>query len=361
MMPSEAERQAGIAALDTIHGRSGWALFDGRLGTASKVAGLAETLGLECELHAVAPRRLWAMLAPWGPVDPHDWLGGGSGRFSPPWPEFVLAAGRRTIPYVRAMRRASEGATFTVLLQNPRTAFDVADLIWCPAHDGVVGTNVITTLTTPHRMRPSDLARLRSQTARQIEALPSPRVAVCLGGPNGVYRYDSQSLARLTACLGELGRQGASFMITPSQRTTGALFAAAVAGTRSARRRVWTRSGSNPYWSFLAHADAVIVTADSVNMTSEACVTGRPVMVFEPNGGSQKFARFHSALRDYGATRPLTESSNIGERWSYVPLDAAPEIAGEIARRFIAVRDPVLAERWRRRGRGAQGTLPAAE
>ncbi|MEW5962438.1 MAG: mitochondrial fission ELM1 family protein [Pseudomonadota bacterium] len=361
MLPSDAERQDTSSVLETVHGRSAWALFDGRLGTASKVTGLAQALGLASEVHAVAPRRLWALLAPWGPADPLDRIGGSSGRFSPPWPDLVLAAGRRTIAYLRAMRRASEGATFTVLLQNPRTPFDVADLVWCPLHDGVTGANVITTLTTPHRMRPADLARLRAETVREVEALPSPRVAVCLGGPNGAYRYDSHSLDRLAGCLGALARQGASFMITPSQRTSGALFAAAVAGSRSSRRLVWTRSGPNPYWSFLAHADAVIVTADSVNMTSEACVTGRPVLVFEPNGGSGKFERFHSALRHYGATRPLTQSSDITETWSYAPLDAAPEIALEIARRFLAIRDPNLAAQWRRRALEADGhgTRPA--
>lgn len=362
MSPAEAEALTGISALAAVRGRAAWALCDGRLGTASKVVGLGQALGLESELHAVAPRRLWGMLAPWGPVDPRERIGGGDGRFSPPWPELALAAGRRTIPYLRALRRASEGAVFTVLLQNPRTALDVADLVWCPAHDGVGGPNVVTTLTTPHRMRPDDLARLRVRSADALGDLPSPRVAVCLGGPNGAYRYDAASLNRLAACLGALARQGASFMITPSQRTTGALFAAAAAGTRSARRQVWTRTGPNPYWSFLARADAVIVTADSVNMVSEACVTGRPVLVFEPNGGSAKFERFHGALREYGATRRLTERSDLGETWSYAPLDAAPVIAGEIARRFMAVRDPRVAERWRRTAADAQrrGAHPAA-
>ena len=48
--------------------------------------------------------------------------------------------------------------------------------------------------------------------------------------------------------------------------------------------------------------------ADSVNMTGEACATGRPVYVFEPGPGSPKFARFHAALRRHGATRSLPET-----------------------------------------------------
>ena len=69
-------------------------------------------------------------------------------------------------------------------------------------------------------------------------------------------------------------------------------------------------------------------------MTGEACATGRPVYVFEPEGGSAKFARFHEALRRYGATRPLPERFAGLETWSYRPLHSAETIAMEVARRW---------------------------
>jgi mitochondrial fission protein ELM1 len=97
---------------------------------------------------------------------------------------------------------------------------------------------------------------------------------------------------------------------------------------------LWTGGGENPYPSFLAHADVLIVTADSINMTSEACATGRPVYVFEAKL-SDKHARFQLALRRYGATRRLPGSLPRLEQWTYTPLDAAPQIAAEIARRWM--------------------------
>ena len=84
----------------------------------------------------------------------------------------------------------------------------------------------------------------------------------------------------------------------------------------------------------LAAADLLIVTADSVNMTGEACSTGRPVYVFEPSGGSAKFRRFHDGLRRYGATRTLPGTVGRVESWSYRPLDSAAIIAEEIERRW---------------------------
>src|SRR5262249_36397001 len=41
----------------------------------------------------------------------------------------------------------------------------------------------------------------------------------------------------------------------------------------------------NPYLGFLALADTVIVTGDSMSMIAEACSTGRPVHIFEFGGG----------------------------------------------------------------------------
>jgi mitochondrial fission protein ELM1 len=320
-------------------------MTDGNLGTRAKTAGIARTLGLEFEHKQVRPRLPWDKLAPWGPVDPREKFGREGSTFSPPWPEIAIAAGRRTIPYLSALRRASEGATFTVLLQHPRTSLDVADLIWCPAHDKLQGANVISTPTTPHVMRPQALADMRRGRIPEIAALRKPLVAVLLGGPNAVFRFDSASIERLAHALSELAKTGASFLITPSQRTTSALFRAVADATRGAQRIVWTKTGPNPYWTFLAHADLTIVTADSVNLTSEACVTGRPVYVFEPDGGSPKFTRFHSLLREYGATRPLTGAVDVAARWSYRPLDAAPAIVGEIARRYRASRQPVVSRR----------------
>ena len=62
-------------------------------------------------------------------------------------------------------------------------------------------------------------------------------------------------------------------------------------------------------------------------MTGEPCATGKPVYVFEPEGGSPKFTRFHEALRRHGATRPLPERFERLETWSYAPLNSSETIA----------------------------------
>jgi mitochondrial fission protein ELM1 len=209
-----------------------------------------------------------------------------------------------------------------------------ADLYWVPEHDRLRGPNVITTLTSPHGFTPQRLAELRRAIPPELAALPTPRVAMAIGGPNGDYRYTPAALARLVSALRSLAVLGTGLMITPSRRTPTEIVAHVREAVAGAPQLFWDGTGENPYPQFLAHADAFIVPGDSVNMVGEACATGRPVYVFEPEGGSAKFARLHEALRRHGATRPLPERFERLDVWSYAPLNSAETIAREIERRW---------------------------
>jgi mitochondrial fission protein ELM1 len=331
-----------------LAGRSGWIISDGKAGHEAQAQGVCDALGLISEVKRVAPRGLFRLLSPWGPVSPAEGFGAPPSQFRPPWPEFAVAVGRLTTPYIRRLKQAAGLKTYTIILLDPKVAASAADLFWVPEHDRRRGPNVVTTLTAPHRFSPSRLAEVREAMPDAIARLPQPRVMVALGGPNGEYRYTDASLLHLAGALRSLTGLGAGLMITPSRRTPPKVARFVREATEGAAQLFWDGAGDNPYPQFLAHADAFIVPADSVNMTGEPCVTGKPVWVFEPEGGSDKFARFHEGLRRHGATRPLPERFERLETWSYPPLDAAASIAAEIARRWgqrrrmLGPRSPVV-------------------
>jgi mitochondrial fission protein ELM1 len=305
------------------------------MGMQVQVRGVADALGLDWELKQVAPTGLWRFFAPYGPPDPKDRPGSASGGLLPPWPEVAIATGRLSIPYLRALARMAGPSTYTVVLQDPRTSPRTADLIWVPEHDRRRGSNVVTTLTAPHGFTPARLAEIAGALPLEIAQLPSPRVAIVLGGKNGVYRFTNEDDDRLVAAIASIARLGASFLITPSRRTHKRLVSAVARATEGAPRFIWSGEGPNPYPAFLAAADHFVVTGDSVNMTGEPLITGKPVWVFEPSGGSAKFKRFHDSLRRYGATRSLPDEVKSLATWSYVPLDAASTIAREVERRWL--------------------------
>lgn len=317
-----------------LSGRRGWIISDGKTGNDVQTRGVFEAMGLDITVKPVAPRGLWYGLSPWIGVSPAVRFGAAGSLFAPPWPDFAISVGRLTFPYIRRLKREAGGRTFTIVLQDPKTPARDADVYWVPQHDKRRGDNVIVTLTAPHGFTPTRLAALRTTIPDAIAALPRPRVAVLLGGPNGDFAYTAASLAKLASALRSLSGLGAGLMITPSRRTPAEVTDAVDAATRDLTRWFWDGQGENPYGAFLAHADAFVVPADSVNMCGEPCVTGKPVYVFEPEGGSPKFSRFHEALAARGATRPLPASFQQLETWSYPPIISSIEIAQAIARRW---------------------------
>jgi uncharacterized protein len=330
----EVGRQQVASPHRPLAGRTAWVITDGKIGMDVQARGVAEALGLDYIVKHVTPRGVWKLAAPWGPVGPEVKFGQPDSTFAPPWPQFAIATGRASIPYLRALRRRAGHQTYCVVLQDPKTGTNTADLIWVPAHDRRRGANVMTTPTAPHSFTPARFAALRSAVPADIAALRGPRIAVILGGKNGIYRFTDADDDRLQGALTAFGALGASFMITPSRRSHQRLIRAVDQATARSPRILWDGNGTNPYPAFLAHADALVVTADSVNMTGEACATGRPVYVFTPSGGSAKFSRFHDALRQHGATRPLPDVPSTLEHWSYDPLDSGRTIATEIERRW---------------------------
>ncbi|MCH8239001.1 MAG: mitochondrial fission ELM1 family protein [Proteobacteria bacterium] len=317
----------------TAKTRRAWIITDGSAGMEIQAAGVAQALGADIAIKRVRPRGPWRWLAPWGPIDPRERFGREDSQFAPPWPDIAVACGRLSIPAIRAVRKASPD-TYTVVIPDPRAGAGIADLIAVPAHDKPTGDNVIHTLTAPHGFSQQRLARLRRKMPKDIAALPAPRVAVILGGPNAVYGFSIEDSARLGGSLASMAALGASFLITVSRRSPPYVLDAIRKATQHAKRIVWDGKGTNPYENWLAHADIFVVTADSVNMTGEACATGKPVYVFEPDGGSAKFNRFHEGLRRYGATRRLPETFSQLETWAYPPLDSTPQIATEIEKRW---------------------------
>ena len=206
-------------ALRTLAGRRGWIISDGKAGNDVQTRGVFDAMGLDYQVKRVGPKGLWRALSPWGPVSPAERFGTPASTFAPPWPDFAISCGRLTTPYIRKLKQRAGLATYTIILLDPKVSARTADLFWVPDHDTRRGLNVITTLTAPHSFPPQRLQELRATVPPEIAALPTPRVAVVLGGPNGDYQYTPGVLAHLGSALRSLADLGAGLMITPSRRT----------------------------------------------------------------------------------------------------------------------------------------------
>lgn len=212
-----------------------------------------------------------------------------SDPLAPPWPDLVLSSGMRNEPVCRWIRDQSGGRTRIVFVGRLWADPEHFDLvITTPQYRVPERPNVLRNDLPLHRVRPDTLARAADHWAARLAHLPRPFITVNLGGDSGPYAFGRHAAGRLVRDAVALARaQGGSLLVSSSARTRPVAINA-FAAQREVPMQLyrWQRDDpDNPYLGFLALADELIVTADSVSMLSEAYATGRPVHMFDLGRG----------------------------------------------------------------------------
>lgn len=309
-----------------------WVLADPRAGTAAQALGIAERLG--------APFRTLRLA--WGPLArlPLAWpsLAGlapaaraaVTAPDTPP-PALVLSAGRRSAPVALWLGRR-HGARLVHCMRPGPAGARRFDLLVLGRHDAPAeAPNLLPILGATHRVSPARLAAARAEWAPALADLPGPRVALLLGGPVRAEGLDPAAAAAL-------GRRVAGFagtvLATASRRTGPAATEALAAALRGHPHRLfrWGEAGPNPYLGFLALADRVVVTGDSVSMLSEALTAAAPVFLADLGDAGPRHRRLHASLYAAGQARPLDRAPAPFAR---APLDESGRVAAEIRARGL--------------------------
>lgn len=309
-----------------------WLVTDGRIGIENEALGLAEALQVPHELKRVAPRAPWRWLPPRFVPCPLASLGAARSAFDPPWPDLMISCGRQSVAISAEIKRRAGERTFAVFLQNPRVPTTWFDLVVPPMHDHVQGPNVIETRGAIHRVTPEKIAAGAARFQGAFAALPRPLVAAMIGGASKEYRFDASDAARIGDRLARLAAKARAGLVVTASRRTGEgnvrILREKLAGTP---HWFWDGAGDNPYFGMLGLADAIVVTVDSIAMTSEACSTGKPVYVMALEGEREKFVEFHARLQADGLTRPFDETL---DRWTYPTLDDTGMVARAIRKKL---------------------------
>lgn len=297
-----------------------WVLNDDRPGNQTQSLGLAEELGWPFETRELEFSS-WARL--------HDEFLGASLRglttasaaqLEPPWPDLVIAAGRRTAPVARWIRAQSEGRTRIVQLgrkgASPPEYFDLAV---APRYARLMPhAHLVETLGPLTRVRTEVLGEAAAEWVPQLQHTPLPRIAVLVGGDTKRHFFSAEAARRLGEGVARMAKEsGGSVLVTTSRRTApDAVRALRDALPEAALFHQWSPDGAqrNPYLGLIALADVFVVTDDSESMVAEACATGRPVSLFPVEMRPPTLANmlgefivrraYHKPLNHRGTTRP---------------------------------------------------------
>jgi hypothetical protein len=307
-----------------------WIVTDGSVGMEAQGKAVAKAVGLPFSFKQVQVTGAMRFLpAPVQAYLPPAFLlkhVASNDKLAPPWPRLVISIGRRSVPIAIAIKRVA--GAFGLHIQNPKVPAHLFDLIAAPAHDGYERANVVTTFGAVHGITQARLDEAAKAFRPRIAPLPAPRIAVLLGGKSQAFSFPPNHAAEFGETLATVAREtGGSLMVTPSQRTGADSLARLRSAIRDVPHFVWDGTGENPYHAFLAMADAIVVTEDSVNMVTEAAGTGKPVYVQSLPGRSKRLSRFHALMRERGATRPFEGRL---ESWSYAPVNDTEAVASLI-------------------------------
>lgn len=275
-----------------------WLLLDDRPGHATQVVGLADALGWPYEvkrLRFTPLNRLSNRLLGAGrlSLDARQ-----SSPLTPPWPDLVIAMGRRAAPIARWVKRQSGDRA--KLVQLGRKAANVADdfdlAVTCthfqlPAHPKRIDLLLPPTQVTA--------ARLREAARRWPDlfgAAARPRVALLVGGTTAHHRLTPAAAERMAAEAQAFAASlGGSLTCVTSRRSGAAVEDALRRGAPTAALHCWRRDQQdNPYLGYLALADVLVVTGESESMLAEAADAARPLYIYpvpaKPPGGRARLA-----------------------------------------------------------------------
>ena len=351
-----------------------WVISDGTPGMLSQCLALLRAMGLDGEDIRAVPTPLlrafptlaripgWQLTLGRAP----DWLKMNQ------WPDLCITCGRRMAGISIGVRRRSGGKTKTIHIQDPKVDARFFDLLITPRHDDIAAQNalkggqlhssengaVLATTGALNRLSGQEIDEAaeavaaawpemfggRSDKADRAADKAGARklAAVMVGGHNRRYKAGEREFTQLADQLAQfVGITGAGLALVPSRRTP-------KRGLRALRERlvgtlgaeaVWVWDGDlssagavNPYPGILGLADYLIVTSDSVNMTSEAAITGKPVLTAEMVPETGRIATFHQMMRSSGHTAALSEVLLSPEQLAepFTVLDERAKIAAAV-------------------------------
>jgi len=247
-----------------------WVLLGPRTGDNNQALAVAEALGLPFETRTLSYNPLQA-LSVWLPATAATLDSRSRKELHAPWPDLVIAIGRRSVPVARWIKRKSGGHAKLVRIGHPRIDPKLFDLVITTRQYPVPpGENVLLLPLAMSRFSTAPVATPAETT--WLAALPSPRRLLAIGGAT---KYWSLSAERVADAVEHLQKRGGTLIVATSRRTDPEV-------TSAVRCVMSTKSQlvEGPFPRFpvlLDQANEIFVTGDSVSMLSEAILAGKPV------------------------------------------------------------------------------------
>lgn len=273
-----------------------------KAGDNSQVTALAEALGWKYEIKRMAYQP-WELIS--NVVLGATLVGikqSQSSILQAPWPDLIVTAGRRNEPVARWVREQAQGKTKIVHLGRPWNRPNCFDLIvTTPQYHLPEQPNIVRNQLPLHCVTPDLLSEMSERWAAKFTHLPKPHIAVLMGGNSGPFVFTTEKGKSMAEGVNNLvSSRGGSVLVTNSARTPADVYAAFKKQLKVPGYFFdWGSTEDNPYYAYLALAEAFVVTGESMSMLAEANATGKPLYIFDLNDKRLSPERLQNSEREW--------------------------------------------------------------
>jgi len=298
-------------------------LTQGMHGMISQVEGMAKALNTEFSHKIIRLNLPWNLIPPKFTPISEVVLKDKTYVAEEEIPDLIISCGRKSVvPSILLKKKNPK--IFTIHIQNPKVSLKNFDAIVSPEHDNLNGENVYSSRGAIHYITEAEIEKAKPYLLKKISS--NKVVSLILGGPNKYYSFDANQLIQIfNKIKSNFVSEGYKVIVIPSMRTPKASIELAIKEMGSCGHVV-NSVDKQAYLSAYALANYVVVTCDSISMTSEAATSGKPIFIAHMNAkrNNYRFKRFFDLFKKMGIVRDLGEKI---ETWSYNKHNEAERIA----------------------------------
>ena len=306
----------------------GLLLTEGMHGMISQVEGLAKALDLDFIHEKIELNNFWKLFPPkLTPVQDFVFKNKINNEF-----DIVISCGRKSVIPSIYLKKKFKSKIINIHIQEPKVSLNNFDFVVAPEHDGLKGSNVLTSKGAVHYLTNGELDENENYLKSRIST-EKKIVTLILGGPTRYYDYNNQVIDSLFSKIEHnFLKNNYQLIVVPSMRTPQDLIEKAK-NYFDTDQIVIPNVDKKAYLSSLKISDHIVVTCDSTSMISEAAITGKPIYVAQmPAIKNNK--RFKSFFNLFESLNIIKELNNSVESWTYTKLNETKKIADQISEKI---------------------------
>jgi len=197
----------------------------------------------------------------------------------------VISCGKKSVKASIVLKKKFKPFVFNIHIQNPKTHFELFDLIICPEHDNLFKPNTISTLLALHNIKFTKDIRTQN------------KINFIIGGSSKYFKFKENIFRKLYEEILFLSNKY-KVNVIPSRRTPHAFIEKL---KKMNLKNIYIFEDQfNPveYGNLLSEAEVQIVTWDSISMISEAISSGAKTLIFpfEENNCPKRYKNFYDRI-----------------------------------------------------------------